>query len=71
MTLNELLALMVAFEQQKCNAGPLMLLLDVTVECNVEGFFSYLVMARGDMDGLMSFAKLLEQKDAQGHAAQL
>ena len=71
MTLNKILSLMLAFGQQKFNAGPLMLLLDVTIECNLEGFFSYLVMARGDMDGLMAFAKLLEQKDAQGHAAQL
>ena len=67
MTLNEVLALMFAFVQQRFVAGLVMILTELIAECSLEHFLSYLVMARGDMIGLLEFAKLLKRKDAQGN----
>ena len=48
-----------------------MILAEKIAECSLERFFSYLVMRRADMQGLVAFAKILQRKDAQGHPEQL
>ena len=58
---------MFTFGQQTFVVGPMMMLIEVTTECNLEELFSYLLLARVDMNGLSAFAKLLEKKYAQGH----
>ena len=40
---------MLAFGQQRFVAEPVMILTELIAECSLERFFSYLVMARGDM----------------------
>ena len=70
MSINEVLALMLAFGQQRFLAGPMMTLAELITECNLERLFSKLVMAKGDMKGLLALAKILEkkmQKDIQNN----
>ena len=71
MSINEVLALMLTFGQQRCVAGPMMILAELLLKCSLEHFFSNLVMARENMKGLLAFAEILEMKDAQGHPGQL
>ena len=61
---------MLAFGQQRFVAGP-MILTDLMTECNLEGMFSYRVMAQGDMTGLTALAELLKKNAAQEHPAHL
>ena len=67
MGINEEMALMLAFSQQRFVAGPLMILAETITECSLEPLFSYLVMAEGDMKGLLALAEILKKKDAQGY----
>ena len=71
MQLNEVLALMLTFGQKRFVAGPMMILADLTTECNLEWLFSYLVLARGDIAGLAALAELLQKRDAQEYPAHL
>ena len=71
MQLNEVLALMLTFGQKRFAAGPMMILADLTTECNLEWLFSYLVLAHGDIAGLTALAELLQKKDAQEYPAHL
>ena len=70
MSLNEVLALMLAFGQQRFVAGPVMILAELIAECRLERFFAYLVMARGIMYELLAFVGILKKK-AQGHLEHL
>ena len=62
MQLNEVIALMLVFGQQRFVAGPMMILADLVTECNLEWLFSYLVIAQGDIAGLTALAELLEKR---------
>ena len=55
------LALMLAFGQQRFVAGPVMILTELIAECSLERFFLYLVIARGDIDGFLAFVKILRK----------
>ena len=68
---NEVLALMLTFGQKRFVAGPMMILADLTTECNLEWLCSYLVLAHGDIAGLTALAELLQKKDAQEYPAHL
>ena len=48
-----------------------MILTELIEECSIERLFSYLVMARGDLKGLLALAEILKRKDAQGYPEQL
>ena len=48
-----------------------MILAEIFAECSLERFFYYLVMTIADMQGLVTFAKILQRKDAQGHPEQI
>ena len=52
-------------------AGPMMILAELIAECGLERLFSNLVMAKGDMKGLLALAEILEKKDAQEYPKQL
>ena len=71
MTINEVLALMLAFGQQQFIAGPVMIVAELVAECSLERFFSYLMMARGDIKGFLAFAEIQKKKGAQGHPERL
>ena len=71
MSINELLALMLAFGQQRFVAGPMMILAELIAECSLERLFSYLVMTRRDMKRLLALAEILKKKDAQGYSEHL
>ena len=71
LTLNEVLALVLAFGQQWFVTGPVVILIEMIAECSLERFFLYQVMTRGDLKGLLAFAKTPKRKDAQEHPEQL
>ena len=62
---------MLTFGQQKFVAGPMMILAELMAERSIERLFSYLVMAKRDMKGLLALAEILKRKDAQGYSEQL
>ena len=70
MSVNEVLALMLAFGQQKFVAGPMMILAELIAECSIERLFLYLVIGKGDMKGLLALAEILKWKDARGYPEQ-
>ena len=70
-SVNEVLALLLGLGKKQFAAGPMMILVKMIAKCSLEHLFSYLVMARGDMKGLLTFAEILKKKDAQGHPEQL
>ena len=71
MQLNEVVALMLVSGQQRFVAGPMMILADLVTNCNLEWLFLYLVIAQGDLVGLIALAELLGKKDAQEYTAHL
>ena len=71
MQLNEILALMLTFGQKRFVAGPMMILIDLMTESNLEWLFSYLVLSHGDITRLTALAELLQKKDAQNYPAHL
>ena len=71
MRLNEVIALMVAFGQQRLVAWPMMILAELVAESNLDYLFSYLLMTRGDIPGLTTLAELLKKEDAQEQTALL
>ena len=71
MGLNKVLVLLLAFGQQRFVEGPVVILAELIAECSLERFFSYLVKARGKMQELVAFAKILRKKHAQRHPEQL
>ena len=71
MHLNEVLALMLTFGQKRFVAGPMMILADLTTECNLEWLFSYLVLAHGDIERANSPCRAVTKKDAQEYPAHL
>ena len=67
--LNEVIALMLAFGQQRFVAGPVMKLAELVAESNLEFWFVFLMMALGDVQGLTALVELLKRKVAQEHPA--
>ena len=66
MSFNEVLALMLTFGQQRLVARRMMILVELTGECSLERLFSYLVMAKGDMKGLLALAEVLKIRMHEG-----
>ena len=48
-----------------------MMMIDFLIKRKLEGFFSDLVLERGDMMGMIAIAEILDRKDAQWHPSQL
>ena len=70
-TVGEVLALALAMGPAKFVAGPLALLIDTVVSCDLETFYNYLVLAQGQMSNLTRWGHLMCSKDQQDYAAQL
>ena len=70
-TVGEILALALAIGPTKFVAGPLALLVDIVVSCDLVTFYSYLVLAQGQLRSLIRWGHLLGSIDQQDYAAQL
>ena len=53
MTVGEVLSLALAAGQTKFVAGPLALLVEIVVSCDLIRFYSYLVLAQGQLRSLI------------------
>ena len=71
MTVGEVLALALAAGPTKFVAGPLTLLVETVVSCDLTMFYSYLVLAQGQLRSLIRWSHILHQKDHQNYSAQL
>ena len=71
MTVGEVLALALAAGPTKFVAGPLALLIEIVVSCDLIMFYSYLVLAQGQLRSLIRWSHILHQKDQQNYSAQL
>ena len=70
-TVGEVLVLALAMGPSKFVAGPLALLIDTVVSCDLVTFYSYLVLAQWQMHSLTRWGHLMCSKDQQDYAAQL
>ena len=70
-TVGEVLALALAAGPAKFVAGPLTLLVEIVVSCDLTMFYSYLVLAQGQLRSLIRWSHILHQKDHQNYSAQL
>ena len=70
-TVGEVLALALAIGPTKFVAGPLALLIDMVVSCDLTSFYSYLVLAQGQLRSLTRWSHLMGSKDKQDYSAQL
>ena len=70
-TIGEVLALALTMGPTKFVAGPLALLVDIVVSCDLTSFYSYLVIAQGQLRSLIRWGHLLTSKDQQDYSAQL
>ena len=52
-------------------AGPLALLVDMVIACDLTVFYSYLVLAQGQLRSLTRWGHLMTSKDQQDYSAQL
>ena len=71
VTVGEILALALAMGPTKFAAGPLALLVEVVVSCDLTSFYSYLVLSQGQLRSLTRWGHLMTTKDQQDYAAQL
>ena len=55
----------------KFAAGPLALLVDIVVSCDLTSFYSYLVLSQGQLRSLIRWGHLMTSKDQQDYASQL
>ena len=62
MSINEVLALRLAFGQQRFVAGPLMIVAELIAECSLKRLFSYLLMAKGDMKSILALVEILKKR---------
>ena len=70
-TVGEVLALALAMGPAKFVAGPLALLVDIVVSCDLTSFYSYLVLAQGQLRSLTRWGHLMTSTDQQHYSAQL
>ena len=70
-TVGEILALALAMGPTKFVAGPLALLVDIMIACDLTVFYSYLVLAQGQLRRLTRWGHLMTSKDQQDYSAQL
>ena len=70
-TVEEILALALAMGPTKFVAGPLALLVDIVIACDLTVFYSYLVLAQGQLRSLTRWGHLMTSKDQQDYSAQL
>ena len=71
MTIGEVLALALAFGPTKFVAGPLALLSEIVVSCDLIALDSYLVLAQGQFRSLIRWGHILSTLDCQDYTAQL
>ena len=70
-TVGEILALALEMGPTKFVAGPLALLADMVIACDLTVFYSYLVLAQGQLRSLTRWGHLMTSKDQQDYSAQL
>ena len=70
-TIGEVLALALAMGPTKFVAGPPALLVDIVISCDLTSFYSYLVIAQGQLRSLIRWRHLMTSKDQQDYSAQL
>ena len=70
-TVGEVLALALAMGPAKFVAGPLVLLVDIVISCDLTSFYSYLILAQGQLRSLTRWGHLMTSKDQQDYSAQL
>ena len=70
-TVGEVLALALAMGPTKFAAGPLALLVDIVISCDLTSFYSYLVIAQRQLRSLTRLGHLMTSKDQQDYSAQL
>ena len=70
-TVGEVLALALTMGPTKYVAGPLAMLVDVVISGDLITFYSYLILAQGQLRSLTRWAHLMNSKDQQNYAAQL
>ena len=70
-TVGEVLALAITMGPTKFVAGPLALLVDVVISGDLITFYSYLVLAQGQLRSLTRWGHFMNSKDQQNYAAQL
>ena len=70
-TVGEVLALALTMGPTKFVAGPLALLVDVVMSCDLTSFYRYLVIAQGQLRSLTRWGHLMTSKDQQDYSAQL
>ena len=70
-TIGEVLALALTMGPTKFVAGPLALLVDIVISCDLTSFYSYLVIAQGQLRSLIRWGHLMTSKDQQDYSAQL
>ena len=70
-TVGEVLALALTMGPTKLVAGPLALLVDIVTSGDVIAFYSYLVLAQGQLRSLTRWGHLMNSKDQQNYSAQL
>ena len=68
MTVPEVLALHLAVGPTKFVTGPLVILLDMTATCNLIEYNTYLLLAQGRMETLISLGKSLNIRDQQDYS---
>ena len=70
-TIGEVLALALTMGPTKFVAGPLALLVDIVTSGDLVAFYSYLVLAQGQLRSLTHWGHLMNSKDQQNYSAQL
>ena len=70
-TVGEVLALALTMGPTKFVAGPLALLIDIVTSGDLITFYSYLVLAQGQLRSLTRWGHLKNSKDQQNYSAQL
>ena len=71
MTIGEVLALALAVGPTKFVAGPMAILIEIVVSCDLTMFYSYLILAQGQFRSLTRWGHILHKKDQQNYSAQL
>ena len=70
-TVGEMLALALAMGKTKFVAGPLAMLVELVVSSDLVTFYSYLILAQGQLRSLTRWGHLLNSKDQQDYVTQL
>ena len=70
-TVGEVLSLALTMGPTKFVAGPLALLVDIVISCDLTSFYSYLVIAQGQLRSLIRWGHIMTSKDQQDYPAQL